>query len=370
MATETRHFKFDRRVGSSDFSRALSTRVDAYFRDRGISRYANFEMVAKTVLGFAAWIATYIWLLTADLGTLGVVAVFVVHGFAQLYMGLNIAHDANHGAYSRRKGVNKALGHVFDLVGLSSYMWRLMHNHSHHFFVNIRGADSALWSGKILRFSPHDPRRPCHRFQHLYAPILYCLPTLDWVFAKDYRGLLFGRFGNSQIRKHPRTSLAVLFFFKAFYYTYMLVIPMIFVAAPWYSVILGFTVMHFCLGFSLAVTFQPNHFTEKSGFAEPDDGGHIASDYIRHIFDNTCDYARGNSLANWSLGGLNLHVMHHLFPQICHVHYPALTEILKTTAEEHGFVYHENKTVTGAFLAHLKWLKILGSSDPGTLETP
>ncbi len=360
---ENRQFKFKHKVTSSGFSKAVSQRVDDYFQARGISRHANLEMISKTVLGFALWIGTYVWLMTGRFSSLEVVGVYVLHGVGQVYMAFNIAHDANHGAYSKSKRINRALGCVFDLVGGSSYMWRLMHNDSHHSFVNIRGADTTLVSGNVFRFSPHEPRRPFHRYQHLYAPFLYCLSTLDWVLTKDYRWLLQQRFGNRKIVQHPLSELILLFAGKAFYYTYMLVLPLLYLRAPWYSVVLGFVVMHFFLGFTLALIFQPNHFNEESSFPEADDEGHISNNYITHIFDTTVDYARGNRFATWVLGSLNLHVIHHMFPGICHVHYPALTKIVKSTAEEYGLSYRENRTLTGAFLAHLRWMKVLGRAD-------
>jgi len=361
---EDRQYKFDYKFATSGFSQALSQRVDDYFQTRRISRHANLEMISKTILGFALWIGTYLWLMTGRLSSLAVVAMYVVHGFAQLYISFNIAHDANHRAYSKSPRVNRTLACVFDLVGVSSYMWRLLHNDTHHSFVNIRGADTTLISGSIFRFTPHDRRRPFHRYQHLYASFLYCLSTLDWVMTKDYRWLLTEhRFGNRKIVRHPRGELILLFVTKAFYYTYMLVLPLIYLRVPWYSVILGFIVMHFFIGFTIALIFQPNHFNEDSTYPEPDEEGRISNNYIRHIFDTTADYARGNPFANWVLGCLNLHVIHHMFPGICHVHYPALTRIVKSTAEEFGLRYRENRTVTGAFLAHLKWLKVLGSAD-------
>jgi linoleoyl-CoA desaturase len=275
-------------------------------------------------------------------------------------MTFNVGHDANHGAYSKHKRVNQALSCVFDLCGGSSYMWRLMHNTSHHSFVNVHGADTTLISGNIFRFSPHGPRRSMHRWQHLYAPLIYSLSTLDWVFTKDYRWLFQPSFGNKKIVRHPRGELAVLFAAKAFYYTYMLVIPLLYVKAPWWAILAGFTVMHLYCGFTLALIFQPNHFNEWAAFPETDDG-QIGNDYIRHIFDTTLDYARGNPMATWFLGSLNLHVIHHMFPGICHVHYPHLTRIVMSTAEEFGLQYRERRTISGAFLDHLRWLRALGT---------
>ncbi|MEP7008856.1 MAG: acyl-CoA desaturase [Acidobacteriota bacterium] len=361
---ERRPFKFTEPVTTSGFSKTLSLRVDDYFQSRGIGRHANLEMITKTVLGLVLWIATYIWLLTGRFSPLQVVGVYVVHGLAQLHMAFNIAHDANHGAYSRSKRVNRILACVFDGVGASSYMWRLMHNDSHHSFVNVREADSTFASGNIFRFSPRDEIKPYHRYQHLYAPLIYCLTTLDWTLTKDFRWFFRERrFGNRKVIRHPLSEVILLFGGKAFYFTYMLVLPLLVLHVPWYAVVAGFVVMHLLLGFSLALIFQPNHFNEDATFPEANEEGHISNNYIRHIFDTTSDYARGNPFANWILGCLNLHVIHHMFPSICHVHYPALTRILKETADEYGLNYRENRTLSGAFLAHLRWLRVLGRGE-------
>jgi hypothetical protein len=95
---EDRKFVFAQKVTASDFSRALTARVDDYFAATRQSPRANAHMVFKTVFGVAAWMGTYVWLLTGDFTALGVIGVYVLHGFAQLHMGLNIGHDANHGA--------------------------------------------------------------------------------------------------------------------------------------------------------------------------------------------------------------------------------------------------------------------------------
>jgi linoleoyl-CoA desaturase len=355
-------YRYAHDVTASAFSRELAARVEAYFEERGIWRHANLEMYSKTVLGLAMTAAAYYWLMTGHFTSLEVIGVYVILGSAQLYCAFNIAHDGNHSAYSNRKWVNRVAGCVFDAIGVSSYMWRLLHNTAHHSFVNIRGADTTLVSGGIFRFSPHDRRRAFHRYQHLYAPFFYCLSSLDWVLTKDFRWLMPDRsFGNRTRIRHPRGELFVLFAFKAFYYTYMLVLPLMLLDVAWWSIVAGFVALHACMGFTIAVIFQPNHFNEDATYPEADEEGRIGNNYIRHVFDTTSDYAN-HPFKNWVLGGLNLHVIHHMFPTVCHVHYPALTKIVKATAAEYGQTYRENRTITGAFLAHLRWLKTLGNT--------
>jgi linoleoyl-CoA desaturase len=363
---ENIHFKFNEKVTASGFSQALSLKVDDYFARRGISRHANAEMMFKTFLGFTLWLGTYAWLITRGYSIWGLVVAYVVHGYAQLFVAFNIAHDANHRAYSENPRVNRALSFTFDMVGVSSYMWRLLHNDSHHSFVNIRGADTTFISGTLFRFSSSDQRRRFHRYQHVYAPFVYCLCTLDWVLAKDYRWLVVGqRYGNHRVGKHPAGELIKLFAGKAFYYGCMIVLPLRYLAVPWWAVCLAFFTMHCFIGFTIALIFQPNHFNEHAAFPDADEHGGIANNYIKHIFDTTADYARRNPVATWFLGGLNLHVIHHMFPAICHVHYPALTEIVRETAAEYGLLYRESRTITGAFLLHLKWMRLLGVAKNG-----
>ncbi|HEX6083513.1 MAG TPA: hypothetical protein VF266_03245 [Thermoanaerobaculia bacterium] len=96
---ENRRFRYAHDVNASAFSRELSARVERYFEERGISRHANLELYAKTVLGLAMTVAAYSWLMTGRFTAPEVIGVYVILGAAQLYCCFNIAHDGNHGAY-------------------------------------------------------------------------------------------------------------------------------------------------------------------------------------------------------------------------------------------------------------------------------
>ncbi len=72
------------------------------------------------------------------------------------------------------------------------------------------------------------------------------------------------------------------------------------------------------------------------------------------------DFARGNRLLCWYLGGLNFQVVHHLFPKVCHLHYPALSRIIEATCHEHGVRYRAQAGVGTALGSHVRWLKRMG----------
>jgi linoleoyl-CoA desaturase len=61
-------------------------------------------------------------------------------------------------------------------------------------------------------------------------------------------------------------------------------------------------------------------------------------------------------------GGLNQQVEHHLFPNICSIHYPALSKIVKQTADEyeHPYLTSDFPTAVGS---HVRFLKKMGREE-------
>jgi linoleoyl-CoA desaturase len=79
-----------------------------------------------------------------------------------------------------------------------------------------------------------------------------------------------------------------------------------------------------------------------------------------HQLQTTVDFARSNRVLSWLIGGLNFQVEHHLFPRISHVHYPAVSRVVKDTCREFGVCYLEQPTFATAIAAHYRWLRRLG----------
>jgi linoleoyl-CoA desaturase len=50
-----------------------------------------------------------------------------------------------------------------------------------------------------------------------------------------------------------------------------------------------------------------------------------------------------------------------LFTKICHVHYPAISSIVKETAAQYGIPYHEKSTFGEALRAHIQFLRMQGA---------
>jgi linoleoyl-CoA desaturase len=347
-------------TSAPSFPKVLRRRLDDFFSDGSISPKADRMMWVKIAVGLGVLAGSWIALYALKPDSWKFVGLYLLNAIAQTFLLLNIAHDSNHNAISSVRSVNKALNYVFDVCGISSYMWRILHHRGHHSCINLHGEDDALTGRGILRFTPHEPRAPLQRFQHIYALLLYAVFSLDYVFVRDFECFFFPSHDYLKNTKHPLREYVILFAGKAFYLTYMLVLPVVLLGKSLLLVGLAFVLAHLIIGLSVALVFQTTHCVDSTYFplsrSEFDNG-------IYHIFATTADYATTKPLVGWLTGGLNHHIVHHLCPFVCHTHYASLTRIVKETAEEFGIPYRQHPTMRRAIKHHLLLLKQLGKAD-------
>jgi len=347
-------------VGASSFPKVLRRRLDRFFADQNISPKADRTMWVKVAVGLAVLVGVWIALYALRPGSGKFVALYLVGGLAQTFLLLNIAHDSNHNAISSLSLVNKTLNYAFDLCGISSHMWRILHHRGHHACINLHGEDDAISGHGIFRFTPYESRTPLHRFQHIYALFVYALFSLDYVLFKDFKCFFFPSHEYLKRTKHSLREYAILFAGKGFYLTYMLVLPVMVLGKSPLLVAGSFFLVHLIVGLSVTLVFQTTHTIDSTYF--PPNRGEFDNG-VYHIFATTADYATENPLVGWLVGGLNHHIVHHLCPFVCHTHYAPLTRIVRETAEEFGVPYRQHPTMTRAIRHHLILLKQLGSEN-------
>jgi linoleoyl-CoA desaturase len=344
----------------SSFPKVLRRRLDSFFFEKSISPKADRMMWIKIAMGLAVLAGSWTALYALKMNSWTFVAVYLLNALAQTFLLLNIAHDSNHNAVSSARAVNKLLNYAFDLCGINSYMWRILHHRGHHSCINLHGEDDALTGRGIFRFTPHEPRMRWQRFQHIYGLFVYALFSLDYVFVRDFECFFFPTHDYLKRTKHPLREYAILFAGKAFYVTYMLILPVVLLGKSPLLVAVAFLLSHLIIGLTVSLVFQTTHTVDTTYFpsarSEFDNG-------VYHIFATTADYATENPLVAWLAGGLNHHIAHHLCPFVCHTHYASLTRIVKETAAEFGVPYRQHRTMTQAIRHHLMLLKQLGKED-------
>ncbi len=345
------------------FFPTLRKRIDVYFQEKGISRHANAEMKIKTLVLLTGYLLPLVFLLAWDLNGWNSLLLWMLMGVCVAGIGMSVMHDANHGAYSSSQRVNDLIGYSLNLLGGASFNWKIQHNLLHHTYTNVSSHDEDIKDRAIMKFNPHSRRKSVQSYQHFYAFFFYGLITLYWVLAKDLvQYFLFKKIGmNKNSAAKNRMLLLRMSLMKISYFSIMLVLPLWVLhkdAGIWIS---GFLLMHFTAGIILTLVFQMAHAVEGTIHPLADEEGKIENDWAIHQMQTTVNFSRKNRFLSWYLGGLNYQVEHHLFPKICHVHYPAISGIVETTAREFGVPYLENKTFGEAFFSHVRFLRQLGS---------
>lgn len=348
----------------SAFYPTLKARVDAYFKENGISRHANAAMWVKAAILVGTYLLSFAAIVALQPSYPVALALWAVMGVALAGIGMSVMHDANHSAFSNNERVNWWMGHTLNLCGGSTHNWKLQHNILHHTYTNITHVDEDIQDRLVLKFSPHTKVKWYHRFQWLYATFFYGLLTLYWVVAKDL--VQFAQFGaNGTDAGKPaarRMTLARILVVKLAYFALFIALP-IALGIAWWQVVTGFLLMHMVAGMILTLVFQLAHSVEGTDHPLPDANGVIDNDWAIHQLQTTVNFSPRNKLLSWYVGGLNYQIEHHLFSRVAHVHYPALSPIVQRTAEEFGLVYQVNPTLLGALRSHYNLLQRVGLPD-------
>lgn len=354
----------ERKIGfpaRGEFNRTVRKRVEQYFTEHGFAKTGNWRMPLKTAIILPLLPAFYVLLVFFPSSPLMVAILAFCIAQGGVLIGFNIMHDSNHGSYSKSGKINRVLSFSMDMIGGSHLLWRQKHNVLHHTYTNINEMDSDLHTGGLLRLSPEQNWRPWHRLQHLYAFPIYTLLSLSWVTYSDFSKLFSGRIGQYRLRKTSPSEMATFFLSKASYFGYTLVLPLLF--HPVLHVLIAFVGIHLLMGFTFSITFQLAHTLEGATFPRPDtDTGSIENEWAIHQVETTANFAPKNKVAAWYLGGLNYQIEHHLFSEICHIHYPAISGIVKQTCQDYSIDYVSYPTLRSAVGAHYRFLKTLGKS--------
>lgn len=320
-------------------------------------------MIVKSLIILTAYFATYGVLISGAVsGFLAWLLVYLILGFTTAVIGLAIMHDANHGAFSRKKWVNKLFGFSMNVVGASAFTWKIQHNVLHHTYTNVHGMDEDIQGRGLFRFSPDSPLRRIHRFQHVYAFFFYSMLTLSWTFVGDFaRMARYRKMGLvDQAKADYKKEMRILIASKVGYIGYMLVLPALISGFAWWQAALGFVFLHMVAGLSLSLIFQPAHVEESTTFYQPDENNKLPEAWAVHQLLTTSNFAMSSRWFTWLIGGLNYQIEHHLFPHVSHIHYRKISKIVRRTAKEFGLPYNQRKTFVGAVYHHVRLLRQLG----------
>lgn len=341
------------------FASTLRARVSDYFKSQQLSNTGNRRLYIKSVMLVATAIGLYTVLLSLTMPVWLSCLLCVLLGITFAIIGFNIMHEGGHQSFSKSSLLNNISAYTLNMLGGTIYFWKQKHNISHHTYTNIEGLDHDI-DIKFMRTHTDQPHRWFHRFQFAYWFVLYGISYIAWVLFQDFEKYFSGKMGPQAEKKTmPLREHVIFWVTKIGYAAVYFVIPI--VTVGWFTAVIGWLVVGVSCGFCLAVVFQLAHVVEATQFPVADEqSGKIEQEWMVHQLSTTANFATGNRLVSWLLGGLNFQVEHHLFPRISHVHYPAINKLVKDTCQEFGVTYLEHRTMGQAFVSHLRHIYRLG----------
>jgi linoleoyl-CoA desaturase len=341
----------------NSFQAELKSQISSYFREVGASTTGNYSLFIKAIILVLSFLVVYIHLVFFTPAPWFAIIECIVLGGLTASIGFNVMHDGAHGSFSKYPWINKLAGLSLNFLGANVFMWNTKHNVIHHAYTNIDGIDDDIDARPFLRMCESQKFYKMHRYQHLYFWLAYSLLYIYWIFFTDYKKYFTGRVGSLPLKKMSTQDHISFWAFKVFHFFMFVIVPIYTIGfLPW---VVGFMIYGMFAGLVLSIVFQLAHTVQETHFPVPVVNT-IEDEWAIHQLKTTANFATRNKVISWLVGGLNFQIEHHLFPKISHVHYPAISKIIRRVCEEYGIQYIEHRKMRWAVASHVNHLKSLG----------
>jgi fatty acid desaturase len=313
----------------------MKLKVNEYMKNHEFS--SNVMNVIQIIRLLFIWVG-YIYFYFKSFENLYLLPILI---FFNLENGFHIMHDTSHSVFLKNKEQSHMIGYISNdvLNGISYFNWIDNHVFSHHAHCNIDGQDHDI-DAYPLRLNKYQPYYWYHKYQHIYVVFLYStiyvsmyVNDLKSIFTKPKLGglryvefLIYGKLLNF-----------LLFTWMPLYY--MNVSLSRFVIKNVLSKMVG--------GIIISIIFQVSHIFHNSEFNRSD------VDWTTNQVISTQDYGVKSYMTSLLTGGLNLQVVHHLFPNISQLYYTSIQPIVQEGLEEKYNKCANFNVAVGSHLKHM-----------------
>lgn len=312
---------------NKDFITVLNYRVDDYFKSSNTTKFGNIELYFKGILFISLYVASFLCLLLVQVNEWVLWLLYMFMGLMHVLIALNIAHDGIHSSYSEKKWLNHLAFLSFNLVGGNSYIFRKRHLITH---IETDDADKRSSINKqkfLMQYKQKDKAKNLPVIFYLFFSF-YMLLIRDFILFKQEKS------------KIPTKEYLVLFCSKILYFGLIWILPFFIIGNPVWQIFVGLFLMNLVTTISyVVILIMPTEGIEQPKIGSFKDA---ANDWAVEVLRYNVDFSPHNRLINWVFGGANMNVIHYLFPDISHVHYVKLANLVKETVEETGLIYRED----------------------------
>lgn len=309
-------------------------RLRAEVRARGFYRRATPRILLELCFALSLAVGGLLAFLASRDALARALAV-VVGAWGALAIGTN-THTASHHATSDRRWLNELLtyfGFPFCLH-YSATLWREKHVVRHHPSPNVVGRDEDADLQPWLAFTRPEVerstglRRLYYRGQWPFALVLLAGIHVNMMLAGGR--FLLGRLLDPRERRGAHVcDLAALLLSGAAWVG----LPLAFF--PPVDVLSFFAWRTALLGYGLFAVLAPGHFPAEAAVLTPEAA---AGDFVRLQTASTVNFRTG-PVGRLLCAGLEYQVEHHLFPGLSHVHYRALSPLVREFCRRNALPY-------------------------------
>lgn len=249
------------------------------------------------------------------------------------------SHTATHNAAYKRSLPNRIHSIVGGplVLGLSSTYWHHKHVANHHRAPNVLGIDGDIDLGPIFLLT--DTQRESvtgwkalwYRSQWFFAPIMIGLAAFGmnvngWFYL--LRRCLNGKVKWMHVIDLLALSINILMWIALARYSGFSAIKV--------SQLFAFRSL--LLGYAFFAVLAPAHYPDlaRSYINTPEN----LKNNVELVTNSTLNF-RAGKFAAFFLSGLHYQIEHHLFPNVSHIYYPELSNLMKQYCQRHGYLYQE-----------------------------
>jgi linoleoyl-CoA desaturase len=348
-----------------NFISILRKNVNSYFDENNISSHGNGELYLKSIILVGLLSLNFVLQVSGVFENIFFFYIsFFLQGILFALIGFNLMHDGSHSSYSDNKTINKLMAGSLNILGGISLFWHQKHVINHHTYTNIEGVDDDIDLKPFLRMHGDQPYKNIHKYQSYYAFFLYSFTYIFWIYYRDFKKYFTGQIAEeTEMAPLTFSDHMVFWLTKIGHVSLFIVLPSLLIGPL--MAITGYLVLSISCGFTLAIIFQLAHIVEGTVFPSKNEEQdyEIESEWAVHQIQTTVNFGTENKVLSWLLGGLNFQMVHHLFPKISHIHYPALHKIIRDTCDEYQVQYVEYRSFWKAVGSHLHYLHRMGQKE-------
>ena len=350
----------------NDFYYTLKKKIKTYFGKEAnvinkikINYFWIFKIIILGIIFLFTYLKAFIFY-----GGIIINCVFAcLSGIVLIMLGFCVMHDASHYAlFSKKPRLNELISNIWNSIAIwHCDLWFIQHTLNHHAYTGDPKRDpDLLFTQPIVRKSRLISSKKYLNISNRF--LVFITFSFLFIFPGFFLGscmvywLIWKRRGYLWKLGLPNnTKKDYLAYFENLV-SYL--ISIIFIYAHLYRFNLFVSFSYFIsANIAYGCCILPDHDTFQTTINHIEgikDWGEIQ---VRNSgnFENR----RFGDLFCHLFGGINYQIEHHLFPSMCHVHYPEIAHIVKGTCKEFDIPYVHHKTLFGALRDFVKSILII-----------